>query len=283
MSAVPSPAVSPAQAIDRQWQRFTPRERLQRFAVYALCLLAIVISFKAVNVMPEFLLDAHIQMKDLLVRMWPIEFKFYYTPQNMGAQTVHQALLDTLAIAFLSTGLGILLATPIGFLAARNINKIWWLNAIARFILVAARSISTLLWALFFVAMFGPGALAGTCAIAFHSIGFIGKMLSEALEESNTGTIEALTATGAPWYSRIVYGYWPQVQPAFVSIALFRWDINVRESAVLGLVGAGGIGMVLNASIDVFEWDRVALVLFVIFVVVVAAEVVATQLRKRLI
>ncbi|MBK6648302.1 MAG: phosphonate ABC transporter, permease protein PhnE [Betaproteobacteria bacterium] len=265
------------------WERFSTVERLQRFVVYLACVIAIVVSFKAVDVIPEFLADAPAQMKDLLVRMWPIEWDFYYTAQSVGAQTVHQALMDSLAIAFLATALGLILATPIGFLAARNINKIWWLNAIARFILVATRSISTLLWALFFVAMFGPGALAGTCAIAFHSIGFLGKMLSEALEESNQGSIEALVATGAPWYSRILYGYWPQVQPAFVSIALFRWDINVRESAVLGLVGAGGIGMVLNSAIDVFEWDRVALVLLVILVVVMAAEVVATQLRKRLI
>ena len=270
-------------AAPKEWERFRPAERMQRFAVYLGLLLAIAVSFKAVNIIPEFLADAHLQIKDLLVRMWPIEWAFYYTPQNTGAQTVHSALMDTLAIAFLSTALGLILATPIGFLAARNINKIMWLNAIARFILVTTRSISTLLWALFFVAMFGPGALAGTCAIAFHSIGFIGKMLSEALEESNAGSIEALTAAGAPWYSRIVYGYWPQVQPAFASIALFRWDINVRESAVLGLVGAGGIGMALNSAIDVFEWDRVALVLVVIFVVVLAAEIVATQLRKRLI
>ncbi len=277
-----SPATSPANS-PYHWERFSTVERLQRFVVYLVCVIAIVVSFKAVDVIPEFLADAPAQMKDLLVRMWPIEWDFYYTAQSVGAQTVHQALMDSLAIAFLATALGLILATPIGFLAARNINKIWWLNAIARFILVATRSISTLLWALFFVAMFGPGALAGTCAIAFHSIGFLGKMLSEALEESNKGSIEALVATGAPWYSRILYGYWPQVQPAFVSIALFRWDINVRESAVLGLVGAGGIGMVLNSAIDVFEWDRVALVLLVILVVVMAAEVVATQLRKRLI
>jgi phosphonate transport system permease protein len=269
--------------IHYHWQRFSALERLQRFVVYLTCVIAIVVSFKAVDVIPEFLADAPTQMKDLLVRMWPVEWDFYFTAQTIGAQTVHQALMDSLAIAFLATALGLILATPIGFLAARNINKIWWLNAMARFILVATRSISTLLWALFFVAMFGPGALAGTCAIAFHSIGFLGKMLSEALEESHQGSIEALVATGAPWYSRIIYGYWPQVQPAFVSIALFRWDINVRESAVLGLVGAGGIGMVLNSAIDVFEWDRVALVLLVILAVVMAAEVVATQLRKRLI
>ncbi len=277
-------AISPsAPAAPKEWQRFTSAERWQRFAVYFCCVLAIAISFKAIDVIPEFLADAPAQVRDLFVRMWPVEWKFYYTAQNTGAQTVHGALMDSIAIAFLSTALGLVLATPIGFLAARNINKVWWLNAIARFILVATRSISTLLWALFFVAMFGPGALAGTCAIAFHSIGFIGKMLSEALEESNKGSIEALTATGASLGSRILYGYWPQVKPAFVGIALFRWDINVRESAVLGLVGAGGIGMVLNASIDVFEWDRVALVLLTIFAVVLLAEIVATQLRKRVI
>lgn len=265
------------------WQRFSPAQRLARWLVYVGCLLAVVVSIKSVDIIPEFLYDAPEQMKDLLVRMWPIEWAFYITPQNTGSQTVHQALMDSLAVAFLSTALGLVLATPVAFLAARNITRIVWLNVLARFVLVATRSISTLLWALFFVAMFGPGALAGTCAIAFHSIGFIGKMLSEALEESSRGSIEALTAAGAPWYSRILYGFWPQIKPAFVAIALFRWDINVRESAILGLVGGGGLGLVLNASIDVFEWDRVALVLLVILAMVMLAEWVATRLRQRVI
>jgi phosphonate transport system permease protein len=262
------------------YQRFTARETLARFAVYFGCVLVIVLSLRTVEVMPEFLADAPTQMKDLFIRMWPIDWASYGYGTRDG---VHIALIDTLAISFLATVLGLILATPIGFLAARNVNPIGWLNAIARFILIATRSISTLLWALFFVAMFGPGAIAGTCAIAFHSIGFIGKMLSEALEESNKGTIEALSATGAPWYSRLLYGYWPQVAPAYWSIALFRWDINVRESAVLGLVGAGGIGMALNAAIDLFKWDQVALILIVIFVVVAISEVIVTSLRKRLI
>lgn len=265
------------------WQRFTPAQRWSRWLIYWSCVLAIVVSIKSVDIIPEFLWDAPEQMKDLLIRMWPIEWSFYITPQNTGAQTVHQALLDSLAVAFLSTALGLILAIPFAFLAARNITRIVWLNALARFVLVATRSISTLLWALFFVAMFGPGALAGTCAIAFHSIGFLGKMLSEALEESNRGSIEALTAAGATWYSRILYGYWPQIKPAFVAIALFRWDINVRESAILGLVGGGGLGLALNASIDVFEWDRVALVLLVILVMVMLAEWLTTAIRKRVI
>ncbi len=262
------------------YQRFTFAETLGRFAVYFGCLLAIVLSIKSIEVMPEFLADAPEQMKDLLVRMWPVDWASYAISTKDG---VHVALLDTLAISFLATVLGLVLATPVGFLAARNVNRIVWLNAVARFILIATRSVSTLLWALFFVAMFGPGALAGTCAIAFHSIGFIGKMLSEALEESNKGTVEALAATGAPWYSRVLYGYWPQVAPAYWSVALFRWDINVRESAVLGLVGAGGIGMALNSAIDLFKWDQVALILIVIFAVVAISEVIVTWLRARLI
>ncbi|MCB1509893.1 MAG: ABC transporter permease subunit, partial [Hyphomicrobiaceae bacterium] len=128
-----------------------------------------------------------------------------------------------------------------------------------------------------------PGALAGTLAIAFRSIGFIGKLLAEALEEAHKGPIEALQATGAVPFSIFLKGYWPQVKPAFWSIALFRWDINVRESAVLGLVGAGGIGVVLDTALNLFYWNRVATVLISIFAVVVIAEILVTQIRKRII
>jgi phosphonate transport system permease protein len=273
-------AASPSSGVP-EWQRFTPAERLARFAVYLGCVLAIVLSLRTVEVIPEFLYDAPAQMKDLFVRMWPIDWAFYFTPRNTGAQTVHAALVDTLAIALLGTLLGLLLAVPFGFMAARNIVPLAALNWLARLVLVATRSISTLLWALFFVAVFGPGALAGMCAIAFRSIGFVGKLLSEALEEAQRGPIEALTAAGAGFGSRVLYGYWPQIKPAFMGIAMFRWDINVRESSVLGLVGAGGIGMAMNAAIDTFEWQRVALILLVIFAVVVLSELLVTQLRKR--
>jgi phosphonate transport system permease protein len=95
--------------------------------------------------------------------------------------------------------------------------------------------------------------------------------------------VEALRAAGAPWGSVMLKGVWPQVQPAFWGVALFRWDINVRESAVLGLVGAGGIGVVLDDAINFFQWDRVATVLLAILAVVAVAEVVVTRIRARLI
>ena len=259
----------------RTWKRFTPRQRIARFAIYFALVAAIVASARTVEVIPEFLYDAPEQMRDLFQRMWPIAWSHY--PQG-----VHSALMETIHIATLGTILAVFMALPVGVMAAQNVVPFKPLNYLARLILVSSRSVNSLVWALLFVAIFGPGALAGTLAIAFRSIGFVGKLFGEALEESNRGTIEALEATGAPWGSRLAWGYWPQVEPAFWSIALFRWDINVRESAVLGLVGAGGIGMALDTAMNLFQWNRVAMVLFAIFAVVVIAEIVVTQIRKRI-
>jgi phosphonate transport system permease protein len=268
--------VSTTAAIDREWKRYTARQRLARFALYFGVVFAVVASLRTVQVIPEFLYDAPEQMGDLLRRMWPIAWSFY--PKG-----VHDALIETLHIATLGTILAILMALPLGLLAANNITPNAWLNYFARLMLVSSRSVNSLVWALLFVAIFGPGALAGTMAIAFRSIGFVGKLFGEALEETRLGPIEALKAAGAPWPSTFVKGYWPQVEPAFWAIALFRWDISVRESAVLGLVGAGGIGMAIDTAMNLFQWERVALMLVAIFAVVVVAEIAVTYIRKRII
>jgi phosphonate transport system permease protein len=256
------------------WQRFTPRQRIARFAIYLSMVAAIVASARTIEIIPEFLHDAPAQVQDLLTRMWPIAWAYY--PRG-----VHAALVETLHIATLGTILAVAMALPVGVLAANNVVRFRPANYAAKLVLVSSRSVNSLVWALLFVAVFGPGALAGTLAIAFRSIGFVGKLFGEALEEANRGPIEALDATGAPWRSRFLWGYWPQVEPAFWSIVLFRWDINVRESAVLGLVGAGGIGMALDSAMNLFQWDRVAMVLVAIFAVVVMAEIAVTQVRKR--
>lgn len=274
MASASAPAVGTAVA--REWQRFTPAQRLARFTVYLAIVAAVVVSASTVEIIPEFLYDAPQQMRDLLLRMWPVDFAHY-------RRGVHEALMETLHIASLGTIVAVILALPLGLLAARNVTPVPALNYLAKLLLVTSRSVNSLVWALLFIAVFGPGALAGTLAIAFRSIGFVGKLFGEACEEANRGTIEALTAAGSPWVSILTQGYWPQVKPAFWAIVLLRWDINVRESAVLGLVGAGGIGVALNTAMNLFQWDRVAVVLLAIFAVVIAAEIVVTQLRKRLI
>lgn len=259
----------------RIWRRFSRAQRIARFAVYLLVVAAIVAALRTVEVIPEFLADAPEQVGDLLTRMWPIDLAYY--PQG-----VHAALTETIHIASLGTLLSLVMAIPVGLLAARNICPFAPLNLLAKLVLVSSRSVNSLVWALLFVGIFGPGALAGTLAIAFRSIGFVGKLFGEAIEETARGPIEALDAAGAPWLSRLAFGYWPQVKPAFWSIALFRWDINVRESAVLGLVGAGGIGMILDSALNLFQWNRVATILGAIFAVVILAEIVVTFVRRRI-
>ncbi|WP_198376717.1 phosphonate ABC transporter, permease protein PhnE [Neoroseomonas rubea] len=263
-------------ALEREWTRFTPGQRIARWLVWLAVVASCVWAVRTIEVIPEFLLDAPEQMADLLVRMWPPDLAHY----RMG---VHDALVETLHIATLGTVLSFAMAVPLAFLAARNVCGVAALNWLANLCLVASRSVNALVWALLFVAVFGPGAVAGVLAIAFRSVGFVGKLLAEAIEETPRGPMEAMEAVGAPWGHRMLKGLWPQIQPAFWGIALFRWDINVRESAVLGLVGAGGIGVALDDAINFFQWDKVATILLAILVVVILAEIVVTRVRRRLI
>jgi phosphonate ABC transporter permease subunit PhnE len=263
-------------ALPRRWRRFSVSERLMRSTFYLAALIAIAWSIRSIEIIPEFLYDAPQQTVDLFARMWPIDWAWY-------PKVVHQALLETLHIATLGTLAAVALASLVALMVARNVTRSIILNTIGRFILVATRSVHAMVWALFFVAVFGPGALAGTLAIAVHSIGFTGKFLSEAIEEAKPGPIEALVAAGAPPLAVLLKGVWPQVKPAFLSISVFRWDINVRESAVLGLVGGGGLGMALDTALSNLYWDQAGLVLLVIFAVVIAAEVTTAWVRNRVI
>lgn len=260
----------------RLWQRFTPAERIARSLIYILTAVAVVWSLRTIEIIPEFLYDAPEQTMDLFKRMWPFDWAFY-------PKAIHSALIETFHIATLGTILAIAMALPLSFMAARNFTTNPVLRWTAQFIFVSSRSVNSLIWALIFVAIFGPGALAGVMSIAVRSIGFVGKLFGEALEEAQRGPLEALTATGAPRSMILAKGYWPQVEPAFWSIALLRWDINIRESAVLGLVGAGGIGVALDAALNNLYWDQVGLILAVIFAVVVVTELVTSFLRARII
>lgn len=260
----------------RAWERFTPAERIGRSFVYLVTAIAVVWSLKTIEIIPEFLYDAPEQTIDLFKRMWPFDWGFY-------PKAVHDSLIETFHIATLGTILALVLAMPLSFLAARNFTTNPVLNIVAQFIFVSSRSVNSLIWALLFVAVFGPGALAGVMSIAFRSVGFVGKLFGEALEEAQRGPVEALTAAGAPRSMLLVKGYWPQVEPAFWSVALLRWDINIRESAVLGLVGAGGIGVALDAALNNLYWDQVGLILAVIFAVVIVTEVITSTIRARII
>ena len=191
---------------------------------------------------------------------------------------------DTLNIATMGTLLALCMAVPIAFLAARNTTPSSILvRPFALLVIVSTRSINSLIWALLLIAIIGPGVFAGIMAIAIRSIGFCAKLLYEAIEEIDPNQVEAVNATGASRLQVMVYGIVPQILPAFAGIAVFRWDINIRESTVLGLVGAGGIGLQLSASLNVLAWPQVSLILIVILVAVVISEWISAKVRGAII
>jgi len=223
-----------------------------------------------------FVADAPRQAADIGDRMFPPRLS--YLPELLVP------LWDTLNMAILGTLLGVILAVPTAFLAARNTTpSALLLRPLALFVIVASRSINSLIWALLLVAILGPGILAGIIAIGLRSIGFIGKLLYEAIEETDVRQIEAIRATGASPAQVLDYGIVPQILPAFWGITVFRWDINIRESAILGLVGAGGLGLKLNASLNVLAWPQVTMILLVILATVVLSEWVSAKVRSAVI
>ena len=262
-------------ATPEEWVRFTPRQRFTRYVIFAGIVAAIAWAMKGVEINWPWLFDAPQQMGDLLGRMVPPDFT------NLG--TILRVLVETVNIATIATGAGVILSLPVAYIAAQNTTPNQATLWLGRVILVTSRSVNTIIWALLFVAIFGPGALAGILAITFRSIGFLGKLMGEAIEEIDRRPVEALEATGASRAKVVLYAIVPQVMPAFWAVSILRWDINIRESTVLGLVGAGGIGLVLQGAIDTFNWQEAATVLLAILVLVIIGEFAAAWLRKRII
>ncbi|WP_026198423.1 phosphonate ABC transporter, permease protein PhnE [Wenxinia marina] len=256
------------------WSRFSPRQKMQRWVVMLLCALAIAWSISSIEVIWAWVWDAPQQMGDLFGRMYP--------PDASNLAAILRVLLDTVNIATVATAIAVVVSLPVALLAAQNTTPNRATLWLGRFILVSSRSINTIIWALLFVAIFGPGAVAGIVAIMFRSIGFVGKLLGEAIEEIDKRPVEALEATGATRFKVILYAIVPQVMPTFWAVAILRWDINLRESTVLGLVGAGGIGIILQGAIDTFRWPEVATILLAIVALVILGEIVSAWLRRRI-
>ncbi len=260
------------------WKRRSGRETLLRFAGKLGFLVLFFLCWRMISgaTMWVFVADAPKQAADILSRMMP--------PRWGYVTVLLRPLWDTILIATFGTVLGVFIALPLAFLAARNTSPARHLSRIpALVLLVSSRSINSLAWALLLVTIVGPGVFAGMLAIGLRSVGFIGKLLYEAIEEIDKRQVEAVRATGAHPLQVLRIGILPQVIPAFVGIVVYRWDINIRESTVLGLVGAGGIGLQLQASINILAWKQVVVVLILILGTVVISEWVTARIRKRVI
>ena len=193
-------------------------------------------------------------------------------------------LLETLLMAFWGTFIAMILSLPVAWLAARNITPFYPVTyPLGRAIMVLSRSVHELIYALLFVAALGLGAFPGILALACRSIGFLSKTTAEALENVARGPIEAIEATGANRLSVILFGIVPQVFPIFVGNVIFQLDINLRRAAILGMVGAGGIGILFSDVMMSYRFDQAGACVLGIFILVTIGEFVSTRIRARLV
>ena len=261
------------------WRRRTGAQTLLAWSGWLILVAVGVVAAKLIvdgtlwqNITPARLLTG---WRDMMQRAFP--------PDWSHMRAVLWPLWQTINIATLGTLLAVAIALPVALLAARPTSP----HPLARWsalgIIAGSRSVNSLIWALLLVEVVGAGEFAGVIAIALRSVGFVGKLLYEAIEEASHLPPEAIRATGATSLQVVAWGIWPQVRPAYWSIVLLRWDINIRESLIVGLVGGGGLGLTLHEAMMELRWNRVSLILLVILVLVLLGESISSRIRRRLV
>ena len=206
--------------------------------------------------------------------------KAFFPPDFVSRwDEIVEGIAESLWMTVVSTVVGIALSIPVGVGAAKNIAPapVYYF---CRAVLAVSRSFQEIILAIFFVKLFGFGPFAGFVTLSFATIGFYGKLLAEDIEDMDAGQAEAVRATGAGWLQWLNYGVQPQVMPRMIGLGLYRFDINFRESAVIGIVGGGGIGATLNTAFDRYEFDSAAAIIIVIIAIVMLCEYGSGYLRR---
>ncbi len=210
----------------------------------------------------------------LLTEMFPPDFTEW--------QSWLKPVVDTLAMSIAGTALAVTLSLPLAFLAASNTTPGPVTYRITRGVLNLLRSIPELIMGIIFVAAVGFGALPGVLALGLHSVGMVGKFFSEAIEHVDPKPVEAAVAAGASKFQVIQHAVLPQVLPQFSDVTIYRWEYNFRASTVMGMVGAGGIGFELMASLRILRYEEVSAILIVVLLMVTIVDSTGAALRKNL-
>lgn len=270
-----TPAVTAAAALPRQWRRppFIANPRL-RWALYAGAALYLVLGIGSLEVNWTRAIQG-------LERGWVFVLGFLNPNFTSRWGEIVIGFQESLTMTITSTALGVALSIPVAVGAARNLAPTW-VYLICRSFIALSRTLNEIIVAIFLVAMFGFGPFAGFLTLTFATIGFMAKLMAEDIEEIEASQLEALRATGARYLQVLDFAVLSQVMPRLVGLSLYRLDINFRESAVIGIVGAGGIGATLNTAMDRYEFDTAAAIILVIIAIVMVAEYTSGWLRKRI-
>ncbi len=251
-----------------------PRSSLQKLLLWGVLLALLAASWTGADMRPLELIHSSGNIAQFISGFFP--------PQITDWRDDLKELLVTFQIALWGTALAVLCSMPLALLASANLTP-WWSHQPVRRLLDAFRAINEMVFALLFVSAVGLGPFAGVLALWVHTTGVLAKLFSEAVEAIDPRPVEGVRATGAHPLSVILYGVIPQVVPLWVSYTLYRFESNVRSAAVVGMVGAGGIGMVLWDVIRGFEYGKTAFVLILLVVSVMLIDTVSAQIRKRLV
>ncbi|MFC4559918.1 phosphonate ABC transporter, permease protein PhnE [Virgibacillus kekensis] len=206
-----------------------------------------------------------------------------FHPNWEAAGEVTVKIIETITIAFAGSFMAAILAIPLGFLAAQNMSRSRFLTAIGKWILSAVRAFPDIILAILFVVAVGPNAFAGVLAIAVGSTGMLGKLYSEVVESIDMQVVEAMEANGANKVQALFYGVLPQIIPEFLSYAIYRFEIDIRASSILGIVGAGGIGTMIIFAANNRNWNEMGLILLAIIIVVTVIDFVSARIRRKIV
>ncbi|HEX6141300.1 MAG TPA: phosphonate ABC transporter, permease protein PhnE [Geminicoccaceae bacterium] len=264
-----------AGAVGRRWRRppVLIKGARTRWLIYAGALVYLVVAVGSIEV-------NWTRVAEGLERGWRFVQGFLAPDFTSRSRDIVAGLVESLTMTLTSTVVGVLISVPIGIGAARNLAPAP-VYLVCRAIVILSRTFQEVIIAIFFVAMFGFGPFAGFLTLSFSTVGFLAKLLAEDIEEIDEGQAEAIRATGASWLQLVNYGIQPQVMPRLIGLSLYRLDINFRESAVIGIVGAGGIGATLNTAIDRYEYDSAGAILLLIILIVMIAEYASSHIRQR--
>lgn len=222
------------------------------------------------------------RLADLPAQLANIGSKMFFNPDLPYLPNAVNLMIQSIQIAWIGTIIGAILSLPFGFLGAKHVTGGLMAN-VMRQILNAIRAFPELVLAIVFVAMIGLGPFAGTLAIGIHSIGTLGKLTAEVIEGIDPGPVEAARATGGNQLQTLRWGVLPQVSPEIVAFWLYRFEINVRSSAILGIVGAGGIGEALSQALVYRRYERAGMLIIVVIVATIMIDVASGWLRRRII
>lgn len=249
---------------------------LARYAVFLLVVLVVIGAYHRLNLPLHRLPDGMREVVYMITRrMFPPDWS--YAPQKL-----FEPFIETFAMAFVGTVFGTILSVPLAWLASANMTPSYRvLYPLSRLFLVVTRSVHEIIWAMLFVAVFGFGPLAGTIVLVLNFIGFAGKLLAENIEAADMRPVEAIRAAGGGRMKQMILGVYPQVRPVWIGIFVYGWDIVLRASFVLGIVGAGGVGVLLIDSIESLNYDRVGMILIIIVTIVTLSELLSIQARQR--